>query len=256
MAFTIAKPEDVQREDGTKVKVDKTTSSSEQIKILFRALTSRKIAFLLPIFFSSWLWSSYLTTFLTLHYTVRARALGAFVGALAAVIANIILGFILDSQRMTVKTRARYIGAGVMILYTGALIWAIIIQHMYIVSPPPTLDWSSPGFGRRFGMLIVVGVSGSMVQNYLYWSMGSLGDGTSEMARYAGILRGVESFGECAAFGINSSEFNLLYTVVIIIVFWVVSVPPAWVSLSEIGTNQPSPEVEHPQVQSVDEKSP
>lgn len=32
-------------------------------------------------------------------------------------------------------------------------------------------------------------------------------------ARYAGLLRGVESFGQCAAFGVNSSRFNLTYTV-------------------------------------------
>lgn len=38
-----------------------------------------------------------------------------------------------------------------------------------------------------------------------YWAVGSLGDGTSELTRYAGLLRGVESFGQCCAFGINSS---------------------------------------------------
>lgn len=39
----------------------------------------------------------------------------------------------------------------------------------------------------------------------------------------------------CAAFGINSSKFSPLYTVVINIVFWCASLPPAFVTLNKIG---------------------
>ncbi|KAG5639098.1 hypothetical protein H0H81_007042 [Sphagnurus paluster] len=150
VAFAISNPHKVQREDGTKVKIDQVTSNAEQIKILGRAVTSKKIGFLLPLFFRK-------------------------------------------------------------------------------------LDWLSPGFGRGFGLYILLNTSGNLVQNYLYWAVGSLGDGTSELTRSAGLLRGIESWGQCAAFGINSSKFSPLYTVVINIAFWAVSIPPAWVSLKTIG---------------------
>jgi len=57
----------------------------------------------------------------------------------------------------------------------------------------------------------------------------------STATRYAGLLRGIESWGQCAAFGINSSKFSLLYTVVINLVFYVVSLPFALVTLSKVG---------------------
>jgi len=57
----------------------------------------------------------------------------------------------------------------------------------------------------------------------------------STATRYAGLLRGIESWGQCCAFGINSSKFSLLYTVVINLVFYVVSLPIALVTLRKVG---------------------
>ncbi|TFK39963.1 hypothetical protein BDQ12DRAFT_722161 [Crucibulum laeve] len=235
ISFLISNPQLVQREDGTKVKVDKRTSTVEQIKILGRTIISRDMGFLLPLFFSSWFYWGYASTYLTLYFSVRARALASFLSAIMGVIATTLLGFFLDSQTIPLKKRARHAGIFVMTLFSGMLIWALIIQHEYTHKNPGKLDWSSPGFGRRFGMYIMLNTAGNLVQNYLYWSVGSIGDGTSELTRATGLLRGIESWGQCASFGINSSKFNPLYTVVINIVFWSLSVPPAWFSLSRIG---------------------
>jgi len=122
-----------------------------------------------------------------------------------------------------------------MAVFSGILIWALVIQHEYSGKNPGKLDWLSPGFGRGFGLYIMLNTAGNMVQNYLYWSVGSLGDGTSELTRNAGIFRGVEAWGQCASFGVGSSKFSPFYTVVINVVFWVVSIPPAWLSLVTIG---------------------
>src|SRR5690606_13130864 len=79
-----------------------------------------------------------------------------------------------------------------------------------------------------------------------YFLMGTLGDGTLELSRSSGLLRGVESWGQCASFGISSryvrsvpelsfqslltlgcSKFSPFYTTVINVVFWTVSLVPA-----------------------------
>lgn len=106
------------------------------------------------------------------------------------------------------------------------LIWAIIVQHDYTVNPPGKLDWEgSPRFGKGFGLCkdsldvavehvltfladIMLNTGGNILQNFLYWTVGSVGEGTSELTRFAGLLRGIESFGQCASFGINSSKFS------------------------------------------------
>jgi len=106
------------------------------------------------------------------------------------------------------------------------------IQHEYeFTSTPKGLDWTTPGFGRGFGMYIMMQTTGNMVQNYLYFLVGTIGDGTSELSRGTGLLRGVESWGQCASFGISSSKFSPFYTTVINLVFWTLSLVPAYISV-------------------------
>jgi hypothetical protein len=64
--------------------------------------------------------------------------------------------------------------------------------------------------------------------------IGTIGEGTNELSRLAGLLRGIESWGQCAAFGINSSKFSPLYTVVINTVFWFTALVPAIYSISQV----------------------
>ncbi|KAG6910232.1 hypothetical protein DXG01_012367 [Tephrocybe rancida] len=204
-AFLISNPEQVQREDGTKVKVDERTTTREQFRKLWSSILSKEMGLLIPIFFR--------------------------------VIATTSLGYFLDSQKLSLKARARYGGAFVMVTFSGILVWALILQHEYEKRKPGKLDWLSPGFGRGFGLYIMLNTAGNMVQNYLYWAVGSLTDGTGELTRNAGIFRGIEAWGQCASFGIGSSPF---YTVVINTVFWALSIPSAWVALGTIGgTNSP-----------------
>lgn len=51
--------------------------------------------------------------------------------------------------------------------FSGMLIWALIIQHEYHNNNPGKLDWSSPNFGRGFGLYILLNTAGNLVQNYL-----------------------------------------------------------------------------------------
>lgn len=76
--------------------------------------------------------------------------------------------------------------------------------------------------------------SGNLVQNYLYFLVGTIGDGTLELSRSTGLLRGVESWGQCASFGISSSRFSPFYTTVINLVLWSVSLVPAVITIWEV----------------------
>lgn len=113
-------------------------------------------------------------------------------------------------------------------------IWALIVQNDFNNRNPGKLDWLSPGFGRAFGLYLMLNTCGNCVQNYLYFLIGTIGEGTTELSRLAGLLRGIESWGQCAAFGINSSKFSPLYTVVINVVFWFLSLGPAIYNILQI----------------------
>ncbi|KXN86553.1 hypothetical protein AN958_09857 [Leucoagaricus sp. SymC.cos] len=198
-AFLISNPERVQREDGTEVKVEAKTSTREQVRIFWRTACSSRLGLLLPIFFCSVsfslspFWCSIID-----GVQVRARALGSFLSAITGVIAAAILGLLLDSQRWNMRSFA-------LSVFTGIIVWAMILQHEFPTVNPGKLDWSSPGFGRAFGLYIMLSTAGNLVQNYLYWVAGSMGDGAQQPTRHAGLLRGVESWGRCISFGINSA---------------------------------------------------
>ncbi|GAA5881917.1 hypothetical protein JCM3774_001295 [Rhodotorula dairenensis] len=236
-AFLISKPEKVQRDDRSPVPMPAKTTVKEQLKALWQACSTQKVGVLLPIFFSSWFYWGYSSSFLTLYFSVRARALASFLSAISGVIATTGLGFFLDSQRLSIAARARIGAAGVMTLFSGILIWAIVVQHGFTQNNPGKLDWTDTTgqFGKGFGLYIMLNAAGNCVQNYLYWLISVLAADLGVSARYAGLLRGVESFGQCAAFGINSSHFDLTYTVVIIIVFWAVSLPSSFITILKVG---------------------
>ncbi|UPK98529.1 hypothetical protein LCI18_009464 [Fusarium solani-melongenae] len=209
VAFLLAPPDKTQRPDGTHIIVEAKTPAKEQLRMLWKTVTTRKIGLLLPIFFSSWFYWGYASTYLTLYFTVRARALASFLSAITGTLACILFGIFLDSSKITVKSRIRYgfiFSAG---LFTSLWIWVLIVQHGFEQKRPDYLDWTSPGFGRAFGIYIMLQTSGNMVQNYLYFLIGTIGDGTLELSRSTGLLRGVESWGQCAAFGINSRMIGL-----------------------------------------------
>ncbi|POY74903.1 hypothetical protein BMF94_1879 [Rhodotorula taiwanensis] len=236
-ALLLSKPEDVKRDDGTSVVLPEKNTVKQQLGALWKACSTRKVGVLLPIFFSSWCYWGYSSSHLTLYYSVRARALASFLAAITGVIATTGLGFFLDSQRLSIAARARIGAAVVMTLFSGVLVWAIVVQHSFTAKNPGKLDWTDTtgNFGKGFGLYIMLNMAGNCVQNYLYWLISVLAEDLGVSARYAGLLRGVESFGQCAAFGMASSHFNLTYTVVVVIVFWAVSLPSSFLTILKVG---------------------
>ncbi|BGP43737.1 hypothetical protein JCM10450v2_007926 [Rhodotorula kratochvilovae] len=236
VAFLVSGPNKVRRGDGSRITLPNQTSTKEQFRLLWKTVTTKKVGLLLPIFFASWFYWGLASSHLTLYYSVRARALASLLSAIAGVVATTLLGFFLDSQRIALVTRVRAGGAVVFTVFAGMLVWALVIQNDFTKHNPGKLDWTSPGFGRGFGMYVMLNAAGNALQNYLYWIMSLLASGdVSTATRYAGLLRGIESWGQCAAFGINSSKFSLLYTVVINLVFYAVSLPFALVTLAKVG---------------------
>ncbi|KAI6461010.1 hypothetical protein MCOR17_006498 [Pyricularia oryzae] len=234
VALLLSPPHKVERRDGSPIHVEQRTPMLEQLRRIWTTVSTRRVGLLLPVFFSCWFYWGYGSTFLTLYFTVRVRALASFLSAVTGTIACILFGVFLDSDRFTVKQRLRWGFLASCGPFTLIWIWVFVVQYDFNKENPGALDWLSPGFGRAFGAYIMLNTVGNMVQNFLYFLVGTIGDGTSEMSRLTGLLRGVESWGQCASFGISSSKFNLLHTVIINLVLWVVSLVPAFISVWEV----------------------
>lgn len=54
VAFTLSSPEKTQRPDGSHIVVETRTPVREQLRKLWKTITTRQIGLLLPVFFASW----------------------------------------------------------------------------------------------------------------------------------------------------------------------------------------------------------
>jgi hypothetical protein len=101
-------------------------------------------------FFISYFYNPFLSTFLTQYFNVRSRAFSSFFTNFAGIFSSFILGYFVDRQQIHINTRAKAAFSTIAVGLIGTWIWAIILQKEYYDGEAPTLDWSSPKFGRAY----------------------------------------------------------------------------------------------------------
>lgn len=109
----------------------------------------------MPLAFYSSVLGPYCSTFLGLHFSVRARALASLVTAVLNIGVNFVLGFFLDSERFQLKTRARWSYIAIALLGLCTWIWGLVLQVEF--SSQAKLikyDWVDPGFARAVSVAL------------------------------------------------------------------------------------------------------
>ncbi|WWD18878.1 hypothetical protein CI109_103333 [Kwoniella shandongensis] len=232
VALLLASPERVQRKDGSKIVVTKTNAKTE-LKRTLTFLSSRKVLLLLPIFFTSWFYDSYISTFGATYFTVRSRALSSFLTPFAGNIGSILVGWILDSKYGRRSIRARYVFVAIIVFQFALWIWTAILQSKFDKSPPK-LDWTSAHYGRAYAMVFFWNLEGLAFQSFLYWLTGTLTNGLHELVHLTGILRGIEGAGQAVAYGLAGSSASKFVHIGLAIGLVVVSSVPAWLVVREV----------------------
>ncbi|KAK0501789.1 MFS general substrate transporter [Armillaria luteobubalina] len=236
-ALLISPPEKVQRTDGTPVHLIKGSNLKRETKDSLRLFFSKNFLLIIPLITQAVFSEAFNGTYLTLHFSVRARALGSFLSAIVAIIFGNILGRFLDRTTLPLKFRARTAYIVVLGLQGCWWIWSTIIQHEYQKSGV-VLDWLSPGFGRGFALYLFL--VGGFQLNYmlLFWVVGHVVEDVEGASRVAGLLRATESAAQCVSYGLNSvSSLATLPTSSINFGLWGVSLVPAWLVIRQIGVN-------------------
>ena len=75
-SFALSPPEKTERPDGSKIVVEKQTSAKEQLRRLWKTVSTRQIGLLLPIFFSCWFyWVRLNEFFFVFFWTLQKQML-------------------------------------------------------------------------------------------------------------------------------------------------------------------------------------
>lgn len=147
----------------------------------------------------------YNSSYLSLYFSVRARALASLVSALAQVFTTLVFGAFLDWTSVSSNRRARYGYVFMMSLIGGCWAWGTALQVGYS-QHKPSLDWGDDGFGRGWALYIFWSINFSLAYNFGFWLIGLLARDSKEVVRYMSVARAVEAAGQCIASGISSTS--------------------------------------------------
>ncbi|KAJ5709187.1 hypothetical protein N7493_010521 [Penicillium malachiteum] len=205
LAIFLTRPEKVQRNDGSVVKVVKEESWRAEMAELWKVCKRKDILLLLPIFWAAY-FNQYTGNFETYYFGVRARALIGLVSYLAGLVSSWLISRFLDYQKLPVKSRIIYSFYYVIVLHVIAWVYGWVVQEQYTANPP-TLDWADKGFVKGLFVILLWQFSQQSLQNWLYYLLSTMTDNISELSRLSGILRGQESFAQAVSYGINTRDW-------------------------------------------------
>ncbi|KAL4960104.1 major facilitator superfamily domain-containing protein [Aspergillus stella-maris] len=234
VAFFLSTPDKVQRADGQKVKTAQRISTVSELMEIAKILIRRDFLLMAPFFFYATFLLSYASSYLTLYFSVRARALASLISALAQITANFFFGTFLDWQRFILNQRARFSYIFIMALFGGTWIWGAVVQHGYEIHTP-TLDWSNSGFGRGWAFYIMMQVNFALAYNYGYWLAGYVARGPAEIVRLTSTVRAVEAAGGAVASGLSSTSAPLIAALGVNFGLWGLAVVPTYFVARKVG---------------------
>ncbi|KPM38723.1 hypothetical protein AK830_g7843 [Neonectria ditissima] len=233
-SFLISPPEKVQRRNGTQVHKPERITDLAELKAMGRLAIRKELLLLTPYFlYINWC-LPYIGSYVSLYFSVRARALASLVSALAQIVASLLLGTFLDWTRLSINTRAIGSFGVIMSLIGGCWIWGTIVQREYN-SNPPGLDWVDDGFGRGWALYILWQVNWALTYNQAYWLIAHFAREPADFPRLTSYIRALESAGQCISSGISSTSTPLITAMGINFGLWGAAIIPAFLVVRKIG---------------------
>ncbi|KAK1238325.1 hypothetical protein MKX07_006471 [Trichoderma sp. CBMAI-0711] len=238
VALLLNRPKHVQREDGKTVRLTIVENPWFEIKATAKA-------FLNPRFLLIVLWigqavfsEAVYFTYLSLWFSVRARALGSFLGGIVAIIIGNLTGWWLDQNKISLKVRARYTFWFIVVTQGAWWLWATIVSTRYRQTLP-TYDWTDSGFGSGFGVYIFLTFGFQINYLFLYFVVTHIARDQGEVIRYAALLRGTESAWQAVSYGLTSlTVFAQVGGIYMNFALWAIAIAPAWLVLRNFGSGK------------------
>ncbi|KAL5001088.1 hypothetical protein BDV10DRAFT_199386 [Aspergillus recurvatus] len=236
VALLLSPPERVDRADGQRVKTAPRITTAQGLKEALRILKRSDFLLPAPFFFYATFLLSYASSYLSLYFSVRARALASLISALAQITANFFFGSFLDWPRFNLNQRARFAYLSIMALFGGTWVWGAVIQHGY-ERVAPSLDWVDGGFGRGWAFYIMMQVNFALAYNYGYWLAGYVARSPADIIRLTSTVRAVEAAGGAVAAGISSTSAPLIAALGVNFGLWGLATVPTYFVVRRIGSH-------------------
>ncbi|WVR07892.1 hypothetical protein IAU60_004935 [Kwoniella sp. DSM 27419] len=251
VSFFIASPEKVRRSDGVPIILAAKKPLRVEMQLLWQAICHKRMLLLAPIAFYSYFLGGVMSTYLSLYFSVRARALSSFIVPASIVVFTGLFGhFVLDSKRMSQRTRA-HVGFWTFIIPSLASFAWITVNQVHFQKSKPKYDWDSPGWAVAYLPLLIQQVCAYLCQSYIYWLISCFVVDVQGNARNGGIFRCVEAVGQAVSYGINSNVKAKMVPLIINFALCLLCIPPTYFIIRTVpfyrddAKNKPQSEIKY-----------
>ncbi|KAF1938595.1 MFS general substrate transporter [Clathrospora elynae] len=196
----------VRRRDGSKVPMSEMLSWKQEFIALWGFLQNKKTWLIFLPAFYSFFYGGTMGTYLSLHFSVRARALSSLIIPAITIPSVIIFGKLLDSQRWPQRRRAWAAFSLWIIPQTGCFIWIAFEYHH--LGNRSTLDYNldTSRWSRAYVPYLIIFVTGYWTQLTLYWIIGTFSNDMKSSSRVGGVFRAFETAGQAVSYGLSSAS--------------------------------------------------
>lgn len=211
-SIILMSPAKLVRDDGSRVVVPAQTTWLKEFQGLYYLLKSDPwIMLMFPLFLSSnWFYTWQFNDYNGALFTLRTRSLNNMLYWLAQMVGSVAIGQVLDSKRMSRKSRA-WVGWSTVFVIMWA-VWA----GSYHVQRSYTRDSISSGVTQRIDfkanrseyvglcfLYIFSGIMDAVWQNLTYWLIGACSNDLSKLGYLAGFYKSLQSVGAVGAFAMD-----------------------------------------------------
>ncbi|KAL7419935.1 hypothetical protein Q5752_005854 [Cryptotrichosporon argae] len=229
-ALVLSPTSKVRRSDGTRVPSSADQSWAAEFVALAKHLKSkRSLLMVIPAFYS-FFYGGVFTTYLSLHFSTRSRALSAFITPVGTIVLVSIYGHVIDNKRWTQKKRA-WVGLAFWAVPQACVfIWMGIIYHLYTTGSLMSTDIdfynNSNVWAKTYLPYWIMQCFGYACQLYMYWILACFTTDVKASARTGGLFRCFETLGQSISYAINSHNGNKTIQLYINIGVFVVMLVP------------------------------
>lgn len=205
-AFLLSPTRRVRRKDGTRVPTSETVTWKQEFRALWMHAQRPKTWLVFVPAFYSFFYGGTMGTYLSLHFSVRSRAMSTLIMPIIVIVMVIAYGRLLDMRRWSQAHRAWIAFALWVVPQIGCFIW-IGIEYSKFGEATTALDYVLDGkrWAEAYVPYLIIFTTGYWTQLSLYWILGTFSTDVKSSARTGGLFRAFETAGQAVSYAINSN---------------------------------------------------
>ncbi|PSR77499.1 membrane protein [Coniella lustricola] len=205
-AFLLTPTRRVRRKDGTAIPSTGAVTWHDEFVALWRHAQRRKTWLVFVPAFYSFFYGGTMGTYLSLHFSVRARALSTLLVPIVTIIMVVAYGRLLDAKRWSQGQRAWLAFLLWVVPQVACMIWIGVEYHKFGTATT-ALDYMTEGrrWAEAYMPYLIIFTTGYWTQLSLYWILGTFSTDVKSSARTGGLFRAFETAGQAVSYALNSN---------------------------------------------------